>query len=601
MKKRIVSLLVCFSLMMIMLSSGVFAAAYDISDGTYVLTLKKGAKALNVYAETVASGNYDGCNVTVWDVTGDKTQDLAIKSLGSSKYCFYAFGSNGRVLDVQRNDAKAGRPIEIGGNVQLWANDDPAAQEWILTYRDNGYWSIGLASMSNSAVGCVVPNTNGGNVALQTYTGSDSQLWQIIDESGNAVIPEELGEPQEPDRREEPQEPEEPKDYDNIPPDTEAEPEDSDAIFTDEVADQILRGIWNTFNPFSPSIPKTGMPNVDAVIAVGEMLWTTKDSFIDLGKTISYGITTMDDLTEEYSNITTSELENIRTYAYLAVELGKKDYNTQNKPPMELLNKTQTNVDSCFNHTLSMLQKYRSHWAAKLFLSSNDKKYVDSLIEKVEELKKNFTPIYEIYTLTRYGGAAPNKLKTVDLTFSWPIPSINSAGYITSNFAYRDYEGFAFHDGIDIGAVIGEKIIAAQSGTVLVAGDWDPSAGKTIIIKHDNGFSTRYSHLSEIYVKENQKVSRDQLIAKSGNTANVEPHLHFSVYQGSGYNSNTAIPPIAKYWAVGGYNSQGRIAYNRAASTDNAVFNLSNGVYVTNPKFVKYENPDFVEIAKRLK
>src|SRR5262249_2051532 len=60
--------------------------------------------------------------------------------------------------------------------------------------------------------------------------------------------------------------------------------------------------------------------------------------------------------------------------------------------------------------------------------------------------------------------------------------------------------------------------------------------GKFITIKHPNGLTTLYGHLSKVLVTAGQSVKRGQLIAYSGNTGDVTgPHLHFTVFATAPY------------------------------------------------------------------
>ena len=111
----------------------------------------------------------------------------------------------------------------------------------------------------------------------------------------------------------------------------------------------------------------------------------------------------------------------------------------------------------------------------------------------------------------------------------WPCPS---SSRITSPYGYRVLFGVRdFHTGIDIGAGMGQNIVAAESGTVILANyGWNGGYGNYIIINHGNGITTRYAHASQLYVSAGQSVSKGQVIAAIGTTGNsTGPHLHFEV------------------------------------------------------------------------
>lgn len=96
------------------------------------------------------------------------------------------------------------------------------------------------------------------------------------------------------------------------------------------------------------------------------------------------------------------------------------------------------------------------------------------------------------------------------------------------------------HNAIDIAAPIGTPVYAALGGTVYGTGNTDLvrgcfSFGKWIMIKHANGLSTLYSHLSEIDVTKGQQIDGRQLIGLSGMTGYATgPHIHFGVYASEG-------------------------------------------------------------------
>jgi len=113
-------------------------------------------------------------------------------------------------------------------------------------------------------------------------------------------------------------------------------------------------------------------------------------------------------------------------------------------------------------------------------------------------------------------------------TFSNPLMAMS----LTSSFGSRKHpvlKKVLNHAGVDLKAKIGTKVVSAREGVVSFAGRAS-GYGKLIIIKHSDGYETRYAHLSQIVVKKGQKISQNQHIALSGATGRVSgPHLHFEI------------------------------------------------------------------------
>lgn len=106
---------------------------------------------------------------------------------------------------------------------------------------------------------------------------------------------------------------------------------------------------------------------------------------------------------------------------------------------------------------------------------------------------------------------------------------------ITSHFGYRDDTGgvgSSYHQGIDIGAGMGEPIYAALPGKVELAGP-NGGYGNCVIIDHGGGLKTLYGHMSAVGTSEGASVAQGQVIGLVGSTGNsTGPHLHFSVIMG---------------------------------------------------------------------
>ena len=90
------------------------------------------------------------------------------------------------------------------------------------------------------------------------------------------------------------------------------------------------------------------------------------------------------------------------------------------------------------------------------------------------------------------------------------------------------------NDGINISVPAGTSVRAAESGTVVYSGDGLKGYGNLVLIKHPNGFVSAYGNNGELDVKRGESVKRGQVIAKSGDTGNVNsPQLHFELRKGS--------------------------------------------------------------------
>ncbi|MFZ2500496.1 MAG: M23 family metallopeptidase [Minisyncoccia bacterium] len=86
---------------------------------------------------------------------------------------------------------------------------------------------------------------------------------------------------------------------------------------------------------------------------------------------------------------------------------------------------------------------------------------------------------------------------------------------------------------IDIGAARGTPIHASADGTVIIArvsGGWNGGYGNYVVITHDNGTQTLYSHMMSAIVSTGASVSAGQIIGYVGSTGlSTGPHLHFEV------------------------------------------------------------------------
>ena len=103
---------------------------------------------------------------------------------------------------------------------------------------------------------------------------------------------------------------------------------------------------------------------------------------------------------------------------------------------------------------------------------------------------------------------------------------VQRSSIFTSGFGWR---WGRMHNGADFAAPHVTPIHSSADGIVIKTG-WMSGYGRTIKIKHDFGFETRFAHLSKIRLKKGQKVSHGDHIGDMENTVrSTGTHLHYEV------------------------------------------------------------------------
>ena len=120
------------------------------------------------------------------------------------------------------------------------------------------------------------------------------------------------------------------------------------------------------------------------------------------------------------------------------------------------------------------------------------------------------------------------------MTTCAPVEGEVLAEYAMECLAYNQTtRDWRVHNGVDIAAEAGTKVVAAADGQVYTVYE-DDQMGHTVVIRHDNGYVTKYSSLSgDIKVTPGETVTMGQTIGTVGSTALMETalgdHVHFSV------------------------------------------------------------------------
>jgi murein DD-endopeptidase MepM/ murein hydrolase activator NlpD len=143
----------------------------------------------------------------------------------------------------------------------------------------------------------------------------------------------------------------------------------------------------------------------------------------------------------------------------------------------------------------------------------------------LERLSKQLPPGFEDSTVA----AAQALALATAFGLAWPVPDSTP---VTSPFGYRLHPVLGtrkLHTGVDLSVRVGTEVHAVADGTVRRASE-DAVNGRVLIVDHGRGVTTAYCHNSELLVHRGQRVSRGELIARSGNTGrSTGPHLHYQL------------------------------------------------------------------------
>lgn len=261
---------------------------------------------------------------------------------------------------------------------------------------------------------------------------------------------------------------------------------------------------------------------------------------------------------DELTAVRTVMGEKIRDFTELQNILEGKIYENQSKRGDLIALKNQ------FTGQQKVLEVNKSEKNQLLAQTQNKEANYQTLLAEKKAAKEQFErELRELETKLRFTldpASIPNPDTAV---FRWPLDAVRITQYFGNTEFSRTaaYNG-AGHNGIDLGTSRGTIVRAALSGTVTAVNTQVATMcqyGKWVLIRHSNGLTTLYAHLSVVGVNAGDAVSTGQIIGYSGDTGYATgPHLHFTVYASGAvnltqYTCNSGVTLTIPVSAYNGY------------------------------------------------
>ncbi len=130
------------------------------------------------------------------------------------------------------------------------------------------------------------------------------------------------------------------------------------------------------------------------------------------------------------------------------------------------------------------------------------------------------------------------KGEVIPSVFNKPL-NLPHPGYLSTKFSN-------WHPGIDIAADLGMPIHPITDGAVLETGFDIFGLGNYVVVKHQNGFNSKYAHLGKIYVKKGNTLSSENIIGEVGLSGHTSgPHTHLEItHNGDFVDPQKLLPEI---------------------------------------------------------
>ncbi len=248
---------------------------------------------------------------------------------------------------------------------------------------------------------------------------------------------------------------------------------------------------------------------------------------------------TLESLSEDYQN-TQSEIERI-ALEQQEIELQQSEKSEQ----VRIMEEEQKAIEDEIIKAQAEIKRIQEEKAAeeeRIRQEEEKKKKEEEEKKKQEEEKKKQEETVVTTAPSASSWSTDTSSSYTGGTMTWPVPGHY---IITDYYGTRTWDGSGFHYGLDIGGgnIGGSSIVAAESGTVILAINYcthnyakysscgcGGGFGNYVVIDHGGTYATLYGHCESINVSVGDYVTKGQTIGKVGTTGySTGYHLHFEV------------------------------------------------------------------------
>lgn len=218
----------------------------------------------------------------------------------------------------------------------------------------------------------------------------------------------------------------------------------------------------------------------------------------------------------------------------------------ENKSAKESQKKQLVSLSTQLNGQKKVADETRASQALLLAATKNKETEYQKLLAENKARQEEFERLLFQFESALTASDVSLRPKAGRGALGWPLESIHVTQFFGRTSSSKRLYVSGTHSGIDFRASVGTKVKSARGGVVSGVGNTDEqkgcySYGRWILIKHDNGLSTLYTHLSGSIISTGEAVVEGQTIGYSGGQPgqfgsgfSTGPHLHFGVFATAG-------------------------------------------------------------------